>query len=71
MPIHQEATFPVPHERICELLTDGAKFAAATRKSAKIKASNGATFSIFGGYIHGRQVELVRGPAHRPSMAWQ
>ena len=69
MSIHQEATFPVPPERVYELLTDGAKFAAATGKSAKIEASDGATFSIFGGYIHGRQVELVRG--QRIVQAWR
>jgi activator of HSP90 ATPase len=59
--IHQEVTFPVASDRVYELLTDGAKFAAATGKPARIGAGEGATFSIFGDYIHGRQIELVPG----------
>jgi uncharacterized protein YndB with AHSA1/START domain len=61
MSIHQEATFPDSPERVYELLTDGVKFAAATGRPAKIGAGEGATFSIFGDYIHGQQIELVPG----------
>jgi activator of HSP90 ATPase len=61
MPIHQEATFPASPERVYELLTDGVKFAAATGKPARIEASESAAFSIFGGYIHGRQIEVIPG----------
>jgi activator of HSP90 ATPase len=69
MSIHQEVTLPVAPDRVYELLTDGAKFAAATGKPAKIEASDGGTFSIFGGYIHGCQIELVSG--QRVVQAWR
>jgi|ERR1700722_18933784 activator of HSP90 ATPase len=69
MSVHQEVTFLVSPERIYELLTDGAKFAAATGKPARIEASEGAAFSIFGGYIQGRQIELV--PGRRVVQAWR
>jgi uncharacterized protein YndB with AHSA1/START domain len=68
MPIHQEITFPVLPERVYELLTDGVKFAAATGKPAEIGAGQGTMFSIFGGYIQGRQIELV--PGQRIVQAW-
>jgi activator of HSP90 ATPase len=61
MPIHQEINFPVSPDRIYELLTDGAKFATATDWPAEIGTSEGQPFSIFGGYIEGRQIELVPG----------
>lgn len=69
MSIHQEATFPVSPERVYELLTDGVKFAAATGRPAKIGAGEGATFSIFGDYIRGKQIELV--PGRRVVQAWR
>ena len=69
MSIHQEAVFSVPCERVYELLTDGAEFAAATGKSAKIGGGEGAEFSIFGGLIRGRHIELV--PGKRVVQAWR
>lgn len=69
MSIHQEVTFPVSPERVYELFTDGVKFAAATGKPAEIGAGQGATFSVFGGYIQGRQIELV--PGQRVVQAWR
>jgi uncharacterized protein YndB with AHSA1/START domain len=68
MSIHQEVTFPASPERVYELLTDGAKFAEATGRPAKI-GGEGATFSIFGDYINGRQIELV--PGQRIVQAWR
>jgi uncharacterized protein YndB with AHSA1/START domain len=59
MSIHKEVTFPVAPQRVYELLTDGAKFAAG--KPAKVESSEGTTFSTFGDYIQGRQIELVPG----------
>ena len=59
MPIHQEVSFVAAPERVYQLLTDSAQFAAATERSAKIAATEGGAFSIFGGYIQGRQIELV------------
>ena len=49
MSIHQEVNFPVMPDRIYELLTDGAKFAAATDRAADIASGDGGAFSIFGG----------------------
>jgi uncharacterized protein YndB with AHSA1/START domain len=68
MSIHQEVTFPVSPKRVYELLTDGEKFAAATGRPATI-GGEGAPFSIFGGYINGRQIELV--PGGRIVQAWR
>ena len=56
MSIRQEVTFPVSPERVYELLTDSSKFAEATGRPATIGETEGYTFSIFGGYISGRQV---------------
>lgn len=69
MPIHREVTFKVSPARVYELLTDSEKFAAATGKPAQIEASEGAAFSIFGGYISGRQIELI--PGQRVVQAWR
>jgi activator of HSP90 ATPase len=69
MSIRQETTFSVAPERIYELLTDSTQFAAATEKPAKIGIDGGSAFSIFGGYIHGRQIELV--PDQRVVQAWR
>lgn len=69
MSIHHEVTFLVSPERVYELLTDSEKFAAATGKPAQIGAGEGASFSIFGDYIHGQQIELV--PGKRVVQAWR
>jgi activator of HSP90 ATPase len=69
MSIRQEVTFPASPARIYELLTDSGKFAAATGRPARIEASEGAAFSIFGGYISGRQIELI--PGQRVVQAWR
>lgn len=49
MPIHKEATFRAPPERIYELLTDAAKFAAVTGQPAEIDTHEGGAFSTFAG----------------------
>src|ERR1700726_643548 len=69
MSIRQEVIFPVSPERVYELLTSSEEFARATGKPAKIEAVEGAAFSIFGGYIQGRQIELV--PGQRIVQAWR
>ena len=70
MSIHQEVVLPVPPARVYELLTDGAKFTAATgNRVAEIGAGEGATFSLFGGAIYGRHIELV--PNDRVVQAWR
>ena len=69
MSIHKEVTFSASPERVYELLTVGEKFAAATGMPASLDAGDGASFSIFGGYIEGRHIELVRGK--RIVQAWR
>lgn len=68
MPIHIEVTFCTPPERIYELLTDAAKFAAVTRQPAEIDAHEGGAFSTFAGMWRGRHIELV--PGERMVQAW-
>jgi activator of HSP90 ATPase len=67
--IHQEVTFFTSPEHLYELLTDSEKFAAATDRPATIGIGEGDTFSIFGGYVEGRQIELV--PGQRIVQAWR
>ena len=69
MSIHLEAAFPVSPERVYELLTDGAEFAAATGMPAEIGGGEGAEFSVFGGRILGRQIERI--PGKRVVQAWR
>jgi activator of HSP90 ATPase len=69
MPIHQEATFPVPPERIYELLTDGAKLSMLVNRRGRGGAAEGAWFSLFGDLLEGRQIELVRD--ERVVQAWR
>jgi uncharacterized protein YndB with AHSA1/START domain len=70
MSIHHEVVLPAAPERVYEVLTDGAKFTAATGgRTAEIGAGEGAAFSLFGGPIHGRHIELV--PGQRVVQAWR
>jgi activator of HSP90 ATPase len=70
--IHQEATFKAPRGRVYALLTDQHEFQKVVAlseavKSGKVKTTPpaqidreaGAAFSIFGGFIEGRNIELV------------
>ena len=69
MSIHQEAKFPVSPQIIYDLLTDESKFTTVTGKAAKIGVSEGKEFTLFGGLIHGRQIELISGK--RIVQAWR
>jgi activator of HSP90 ATPase len=69
MPIHREATFPVPPERIYELLTDGARLSTLANRRGRGGAAEGAWFSLFGDLLEGRQIELVRD--ERVVQAWR
>jgi hypothetical protein len=51
------------------VLTDGQKFAAATGMPAQLSDREGETFTLFGGRIEGRQIELV--PGQRIVQAWR
>ena len=68
--IHQEVTLPASPEQIYALLTDGKLFTAVTGgREAEISGKEGAAFSLFGGAIHGRVVELI--PGKRIVQAWR
>lgn len=79
--IHQEVTFSHSAERIYRALTDAKQFQEICRlsdaakhvdvnsKPAKISVQAGGEFTIFGGYIVGRQVELAAN--QRIVQAWR
>src|SRR5207302_1716461 len=79
--IHQEPVFKASRKRVYEALTDAKQFekvvqlSAAMKsgmapgaKSAEISREAGGAFSLFGGYVTGRQLELV--PNERIVQAW-
>ena len=70
MSIHQEVVVPASPARVYAVLTDGTQFTAATGgRIAEISTAEGGVFSLFGGAIHGRHVELVAGT--RVVQAWR
>jgi activator of HSP90 ATPase len=79
--IHQEATFKAGPKRIYEILLDADQFqkvqlisfadnpADIVARPAAISREPGGAFSLFGGYISGRQVELASN--ERIVQAWR
>jgi activator of HSP90 ATPase len=67
--IHQELTFEAPAQKVFLALADAAEFAKMTGAPATGKPAEGEVFSIFGGHIVGRQIELV--PGKRVVQAWR
>ncbi len=79
--IHQEVVFHAKRKRVYEALIDAQQFdkvmrlSAAMRsmatgtKAAEIDRSPGGAFSVFGGYVSGRQIEVV--PEERIIQAWR
>jgi activator of HSP90 ATPase len=68
--IHHEATFKASAERIYDALTQADKFSAFTGGApANIDGGAGGAFTLFGGHIEGRNVELV--PGKRVVQAWR
>ncbi|HWF64281.1 MAG TPA: SRPBCC domain-containing protein [Rhizomicrobium sp.] len=67
--IHQEDDFTAPPHRVYAVLTEEKAFADATGAPAKIAISEGGAFSLFGGAIVGRNIELV--PDQRVVQAWR
>lgn len=80
--IHQETLFSVAPKRVYEVLTNGTQFheveklSGAMRsgmklgdKPAAISHEAGGAFTIFGGHIIGRHIELV--PGRRVVQAWR
>src|SRR6476659_2386666 len=69
MSIHQEALIASAPLQVFELLTSGSLFSAATGQPAEITNREGDPFSVFGGRVQGRQIELV--PGQRLVQAWR
>lgn len=79
--IHQEINFATTPARLYEALADAKQFSqvvqlsaamqtgSSPNKPAEISREAGGAFSAFGGYITGRQIELV--PAQRIVQAWR
>lgn len=68
--IHQEVTIPASAKKVYEALTDAKRFSALSGGApADIEAKAGGAFSLFGGQIAGRNIDLV--PAKRVVQAWR
>jgi uncharacterized protein YndB with AHSA1/START domain len=81
--IHQEPVFKASRKRVYEALTDANQFAKVVELSAAMKGGGmklgtkkaeigreaGGAISLFGGYITGRQIELV--PNERIVQVWR
>jgi uncharacterized protein YndB with AHSA1/START domain len=82
--IHQESAFTASRKRVYEALTESKQFdkimelsgvmksgmlPPGTNKPTEISREAGGAFAIFGGYITGRQIELV--PSERIVQAWR
>ena len=80
--IHQELTFKASRRQVYEALTSTSRFDALTRlsdalalvtapgaKATAISREMGGPFTLFGGYITGRHLEMV--PDERLVQAWR
>jgi activator of HSP90 ATPase len=67
--IHEETNFKASPQRVYEVLLDQKQFAACTGMPAEIDPKAGGAFSMFGGMIVGRNVELVSN--QRIVQAWR
>jgi activator of HSP90 ATPase len=67
--LHQEVDLGAAPERIYELLLSSKEFAACSGLPAVIDGREGGAFTMFGGQIVGRTVELV--PGKRVVQAWR
>jgi len=79
--IHQETSFKASRKRLYEALTDAKQFDKVIQLSGVVQAMHlgdkpaeitrevGGAFALFGGYITGRNVELV--PNERIVQAWR
>lgn len=66
--IRQQAEFAASPGRLFQLLTDEKQFGAMSGAPATIEKREGGAFSLFGGVITGRNVELLE--AKRVVQAW-
>jgi activator of HSP90 ATPase len=67
--IHQEVDIRASPQRIYDVLMDQKQFASMTGRTAEIDPKEGGAFSLFGGLIVGRNIELV--PGVRVVQAWR
>jgi|ERR1700740_185267 len=67
--LHEEFNLKASPQRIYETLLDSKQFAAFSGLPAEIDPKAGGAFSMFGGQIVGRSVELV--PNQRIVQAWR
>ena len=81
--IHQEPVFKASRKHVYEALTDASQFAKVVELSAAMKSGGmktgaapvtisreaGGAFAAFGGYVSGRQIELV--PDERIVQVWR
>jgi activator of HSP90 ATPase len=67
--LHMEIDFKASPQRIYEVLLDSKQFAAFSGMPAEIDPKAGGAFSMFGGMIVGRNVELI--PNQRIVQAWR
>jgi len=67
--IHQEIDFNASPDRLYEALLDPKQFTAFSGRPASINREVGGAFSIFGGHIIGRNLELI--PNQRIVQAWR
>ena len=59
MGIHQEVRIKARAEKVYSALTNGKEFGKLTGAPAEISAAEGGAFSLFGGQITGRNIELT------------
>ncbi len=69
MPIHCEAVYDATTQEVFEALTNGERFTAMTGMPAQLTDRVGEPFSLFGGRVEGRQIELL--PGERVVQAWR
>jgi uncharacterized protein YndB with AHSA1/START domain len=68
--IHQEVVLNASPFKVYEALTDSQQFSTVTGGApTEISSEVGGTFTLFGGYIEGRHIELV--PGQRIVQAWR
>jgi activator of HSP90 ATPase len=67
--IHQEVDFKASPRRLYEALLDARQFSAFSGRPAEINRDVGGAFSLFGGHIVGRNLELL--PNQRIVQAWR
>jgi len=67
--IHQEIDFTASPQKVYEALLDAKQFTTFSGRTAEINREVGGAFSLFGGHIIGRNLELV--PNQRIVQAWR